>query len=139
VAPTAAEGPEWSQGVEVVLDELAAERADEELVGDGDEHAAQVGPGDRTDLLAGVRVEGEDPMCSPSTGCSSGRSSRSARSGDDADVGGASGIWVGIVSNALLGGIRLDSCDDSRPDDSMRLSAPRLLVAPTRRSALRSR
>jgi hypothetical protein len=50
-----------------------------------------------------------------------------------------SGIWAGIVSNALLGGIRLDSCDDSRPDDSMRLSAPRLLVAPTRRSALRSR
>jgi hypothetical protein len=42
----------------------------------------------------------------------------------------------GIVSNGLLGGIRLDSCDDSRPDDSMRLSAPRLPVTRIRRSAI---
>jgi 2-polyprenyl-6-methoxyphenol hydroxylase-like FAD-dependent oxidoreductase len=39
--------------------------------------------------------------------------------------GALSGIWAGIVSNGLLGGVRLDSCDDSRPDHSMRRSAPR--------------
>ena len=47
--------------VEVVLHELAAERADEELVGDGDEDAAQVGTGDRADLFAGHGVVDVDP------------------------------------------------------------------------------
>ena len=61
----AAEAPDRLERVEVVLDELAAERADEELVGDGDEHAAQVGACDRADLLAGEAVVDLDAALVP--------------------------------------------------------------------------